>query len=110
MHRMKMFFKLPISAFLSNFVIKWGVIPLSAEELRLSPHVILTVMANTIQNSKDRLKELGDAPIGKLLFKYSLPAVVGTVVSAVYNIVDSIVIGHAIDDPNVVAGMAVTFR
>ena len=41
--------------------------------------------------------------------KYSLPAVVGTVISAVYNIVDSIVIGHAIDDPNVVAGIAVTF-
>lgn len=57
----------------------------------------------------DRLKELGEAPIGKILFKYSLPAVVGTVVSAVYNIVDSIVIGHAINDPNVVAGMAVTF-
>lgn len=59
--------------------------------------------------TSDRLKELGEAPIGKILFKYSLPAVVGTVVSAVYNIVDSIVIGHAIDDPNVVAGMAVTF-
>ncbi|MDE7180135.1 MAG: MATE family efflux transporter [Muribaculaceae bacterium] len=56
-----------------------------------------------------RLRELGEAPIGRLLFKYSLPAVVGTVVSAVYNIVDSIVIGHAIADPNVVAGMAVTF-
>ena len=41
--------------------------------------------------------------------KYSLPAVVGTVISAVYNIIDSIVIGHAIDDPNVVAGIAVTF-
>ncbi|MDE6770945.1 MAG: MATE family efflux transporter, partial [Muribaculaceae bacterium] len=45
----------------------------------------------------------------KLLLKYSLPAVVGTVVSAVYNIIDSIVIGHAIDDPNVVSGIAVTF-
>lgn len=60
-------------------------------------------------NSTDRLKELGEAPIGRILFKYSLPAVVGTVISAIYNIVDSIVIGHAIDDPNVVAGMAVTF-
>lgn len=55
------------------------------------------------------LEELGTAPVGRLLLKYSLPAVVGTVVSAVYNIVDSIVIGHAIDDPNVVAGIAVTF-
>lgn len=61
------------------------------------------------QNNTERLKELGTAPVAKMLFKYSLPAVVGTVVSAVYNIVDSIVIGQAIDDPNVVAGMAVTF-
>ena len=56
-----------------------------------------------------RLRELSSAPIGKLLIKYSLPAVTGTVVSALYNIIDSIVIGHAIPDPNVVAGIAVTF-
>lgn len=59
--------------------------------------------------SGDRLKELASAPVGKLLLKYSLPAVVGTVISAVYNIIDSIVIGHAIDDPNVVSGIAITF-
>lgn len=62
-----------------------------------------------VRDNTERLKELGTAPVGKLLLKYSLPAVVGTVVSAVYHIVDSIVIGQAIDDPNVVAGMAVTF-
>lgn len=56
-----------------------------------------------------RLKELASAPVWKLLIKYSLPAVTGTVVSALYNIIDSIVIGHAIPDPNVVAGIAVTF-
>ena len=66
-------------------------------------------MAKAIQDNNERLRELGTAPIGKLLLKYSLPAVVGTVVSAVYNIIDSIVIGHAIDDRYVVAGMAVTF-
>lgn len=60
-------------------------------------------------NKSDRLKELGTAKIGRLLLKYSLPAVVGTVVMATYNIIDSIVIGHAIDDPNVVSGIAVTF-
>lgn len=60
-------------------------------------------------DSQERIYELGNAPVGRLLFKYSLPAVVGTVVSALYNIIDSIVIGHAIDDPNVVAGIAVTF-
>ncbi len=67
-------------------------------------------MASIATDASDkRLQELGSAPIAKLLLKYSLPAVVGTVVSAVYNIIDSIVIGHAIDDPNVVAGIAVTF-
>lgn len=60
-------------------------------------------------SSLNRLQELATAPIWRMLLKYSLPAVVGTVVSAVYNIIDSIVIGHAIDDPNVVAGIAVTF-
>lgn len=60
-------------------------------------------------SSLSRLKELSTSSIWKLLVKYSLPAVVGTVISAVYNIIDSIVIGHAIDDPNVVAGIAVTF-
>ncbi|MDE6632414.1 MAG: hypothetical protein K2K23_05385, partial [Muribaculaceae bacterium] len=61
------------------------------------------------ESSDARLKELSSAPIGKILWKYSLPAVIGTVVMALYNIIDSIVIGHAIDDPNVVAGIAVTF-
>ena len=62
----------------------------------------------TIENT-DRLRELGHASIGRLLFKYSIPAVIGTVVMSIYNIIDSIVIGHAIDDPNVVSGIAVTF-
>lgn len=66
-------------------------------------------MAIATLSNTDRLRELGTAPIGKILLKYSLPAVVGTVVSAIYNIIDSIVIGHAIDDPNVVSGIAVTF-
>lgn len=57
----------------------------------------------------DRLRELGTASIPRMLLKYSLPAVVGTVVMALYNIIDSVVIGHAIDDPNVVAGIAITF-
>lgn len=62
----------------------------------------------TVDNS-ERLQELATAPIGRLLLRYSLPAVVGTLVSAIYNIIDSIVIGQAIPDPNVVSGIAVTF-
>lgn len=66
-------------------------------------------MATAITGNADRLKELGTASIWRMLLKYSLPAVVGTVVMSIYNIIDSIVIGHAIDDPNVVSGIAVTF-
>lgn len=66
-------------------------------------------MATKSISNTERLQELGTAPIWRILLKYSLPAVVGTVISAVYNIIDSIVIGHAIDDPNVVSGIAVTF-
>ncbi len=65
-------------------------------------------MTQTIK-SADRMQELGTLPVWRLLLKYSIPAVVGTVVMAIYNIIDSIVIGHAIPDPNVVAGIAVTF-
>lgn len=61
------------------------------------------------KDSANRLHELANSSIGKLLWKYSLPAVIGTVVTALYNLIDSIVIGHAIDDPNVIAGIAVTF-
>lgn len=66
-------------------------------------------LARGEDSSGERLRELSSAPIGRILWKYSLPAVIGTVVMALYNIIDSIVIGHAIDDPNVVAGIAVTF-
>ena len=66
-------------------------------------------MATNTIDPTGRLKELGTAPIWRILLKYSLPAVIGTVISAIYNIVDSIVIGHAINDPNVVSGIAVTF-
>lgn len=56
-----------------------------------------------------RVRELGTAPVGRILLKYSLPAVVGTVVTSLYHLIDSMVIGHAIDDPNVITGIAVTF-
>lgn len=61
------------------------------------------------QDPMERIKELSSAPVGPLLLKYSIPAVVGTVVMAIYHIIDSMVIGHAVADPNVVAGIAVSF-
>lgn len=57
---------------------------------------------------KDKLVELEKAPIGKLLWKYSLPAVIGMVVMSTYNIIDRIFIGQGVG-AEAIAGLAVTF-
>ena len=41
-----------------------------------------------------RTTELGIAPIHKLLFKYAMPAIIAMTATSLYNIVDSIYIGH----------------
>lgn len=41
-----------------------------------------------------RTTELGTAPIHKLLWKYALPAIIAMIATSLYNIVDSIYIGH----------------
>ncbi|MEG1311685.1 MAG: MATE family efflux transporter [Romboutsia sp.] len=52
---------------------------------------------------------LGTEPIGKLLLKYSVPAIIGMIVNALYNVVDKIFIGNI---PNVgalaITGVGVT--
>lgn len=52
---------------------------------------------------------LGTEPIGKLLIKYSVPAIIGMMVNGLYNVVDRIFIGNI---PNVgsiaIAGVGVT--
>ena len=55
-----------------------------------------------------KLKELSDAPIGRLLWKYSLPAVVGMLVMSLYNVIDRIFIGQWVG-PDAIAGLAITF-
>ena len=41
-----------------------------------------------------RTAELGSAPVHKLLWKYALPAIIAMTATSLYNIVDSIYIGH----------------
>lgn len=55
-------------------------------------------------------EELKTAPIASLVFKYSIPAVIGMVVNALYNVVDRIFIGN-IPDVGALAmiGVGVTF-
>ena len=51
---------------------------------------------------------LGRAPLGKLLFQYSLPAIIGMTLTSLYNIIDSIFIGHGVG-PMAISGLAITF-
>jgi putative MATE family efflux protein len=55
----------------------------------------------------DRSKQLGEENIGKLLMKFSIPAIVGMLVNALYNIVDRIFIGQV--DTLALSGVTITF-
>lgn len=55
-----------------------------------------------------QLEELRGMPVGRLLWKYSLPAVVGMLVMQLYNVVDRIFIGQVVG-PDAIAGLAITF-
>ena len=51
---------------------------------------------------------LGEAPIGKLLVEYSSPAIIGMTLTSLYNIIDSIFIGHGVG-ALAISGLAITF-
>jgi len=58
----------------------------------------------------NKTKELGTAPIGGLLMKYALPAVIAMTASSLYNMVDRIFIGHIPEVGTLsLGGLAVTF-
>ena len=56
----------------------------------------------------ETLHPLASRPVGRLLWEYSLPAVVGLLVMSMYNVVDRIFIGQGVG-PEAIAGLAVTF-
>ena len=51
---------------------------------------------------------LGTEKIGKLLMQYAIPAIIAITASSLYNMVDSIFIGHGVG-PLAIAGLAITF-
>lgn len=51
---------------------------------------------------------LGTESIGKLLVKYSVPAIIASVATSLYNIIDSIFIGQGVG-AMAIAGLAITF-
>ncbi|MDR2088931.1 MAG: MATE family efflux transporter, partial [Clostridiales Family XIII bacterium] len=50
------------------------------------------------RNGGDAATRLGVEPVGKLLLRFSLPAMTGMIVNALYNIVDRIFVGRAVGE------------
>ena len=61
-----------------------------------------------MKDKKSNIYQLGNEPVGRLLWQYSLPAIVGIVVMSLYNIVDRIFIGQGVGS-DAIAGLAITF-
>ncbi|MDE7458020.1 MAG: MATE family efflux transporter, partial [Muribaculaceae bacterium] len=57
---------------------------------------------------KGNLNILGTASVGRLLWQYSLPTVVGLLVMSLYNVVDRIFIGRGVG-AEAISGLAITF-
>jgi len=47
---------------------------------------------------QDAASRLGSEPIGKLLLKFSIPAITGMLVNALYNVVDRIFVGQGVNE------------
>lgn len=56
----------------------------------------------------DTTKELGTREIKPLLWKYALPAMVTQIIATVYNLVDSVFLGHTDNGPLILAALAIT--
>ena len=61
-----------------------------------------------ICNDSKQTNLLGHEKIPKLLSHYAIPAIVGTMVMALYNIIDRIYIGQGVG-PEAISGLALTF-
>lgn len=56
----------------------------------------------------DHTQQLGNERIGKLLLKFSIPSIIGMIVTALYNIVDRIFVGQGVGSL-AIAGITVSF-
>lgn len=60
------------------------------------------------KNMPNNKHVLADTHVGRLLFKLSLPAITGMVVMALYNVVDTIFVGHGVG-ALAIAGISIVF-
>lgn len=68
----------------------------------------VTIMPDLSSDSTAKQLTLGTSPITKLLVQYSVPAIIAMVATSLYNIIDSIFIGHGVG-AMAIAGLAITF-
>ena len=59
-------------------------------------------------DNKQATLELGQKPVGRLLWQYALPAIVAMTASSLYNIIDRAMIGQMVG-PEAIAGLGITF-
>lgn len=59
-------------------------------------------------SNQSSVAQLGTKPVGALLLQYSIPAIIGMTITSLYNIIDSIYIGHGVG-AMAISGLAVTF-
>ena len=59
-------------------------------------------------DNKQKALELGQKPVGRLLWQYALPAIVAMTASSLYNIIDRAFIGQVVG-PDAIAGLGITF-
>ena len=59
-------------------------------------------------DNKQAALELGQRPVGQLLWQYALPAIVAMTASSFYNIIDRAMIGQIVG-PEAIAGLGITF-
>ncbi len=59
-------------------------------------------------DNKQRALELGQKPVGRLLWQYALPSIVAMTASSLYNIIDRAFIGQVVG-ADAIAGLGITF-
>ena len=61
-----------------------------------------------MKDNKEATLALGTQPVGRLLWQYALPGVIAMTASSLYNMVDSIFIGHGVG-PMALAALGISF-
>jgi len=71
-------------------------------------HFFEKTICITMNKAQGNINELETRPVGRLLWIYSLPAVVGMLVMSLYNVIDRIFIGQGVG-ADAIAGLSITF-